>query len=247
MLPKDLEAHVGGERVRNYWGGFSRSAKMAMESLHSRGELRIAHREKGMRVYARAEAFEQTLSREERFKEIIVVALQAMGATTPQFLMRELGYFGNLVGSRDARRKCLQDVIDAGPVRVDRVDSVEYISLAATNGGRRSLDDVHILAPFDPIVRDRARFEHLWNWAYRFEAYTPKAKRRMGYYAMPVLWQEWIVGWANAAVENDRLNVQFGYPEQRPAEREYRDAAEMEVARLAAFLGLAEGCWDASI
>jgi len=44
------------------------------------------------------------------------------------------------------------------------------------------------LAPFDPVVWDRLRFEHLWGWPYRFEAYyTPSAKRVRGYYAMPLL------------------------------------------------------------
>ena len=51
---------------------------------------------------------------------------------------------------------------------------------------------VRFLAPFDPVVWDRARFEHLWGWAYRFEAYTPVKKRVRGYYAMPMLWGDQI-------------------------------------------------------
>ena len=38
---------------------------------------------------------------------------------------------------------------------------------------------VRLLAPFDPVVWDRRRFELLWGWAYRFEAYTPAAKRTL--------------------------------------------------------------------
>jgi uncharacterized protein YcaQ len=247
MHPKELEAHLGGGRVRNYWGGFSRTAKLAMESLHGRGALRVARRDKGIRIYETAEGFEQPLSKEERFKEIVVATLKAMGAMTRKFLLSELSHFENLVENVGARRRCLQELIDAGRIRVDLVDSVEYVSLDGENGGRRKLDGVRILAPFDPIVRDRSRFEHLWNWTYRFEAYTPKAKRKLGYYAMPVLWREHIVGWANAAVENGRLTVKFGYSTERPDEREYRDAAELEVVRLAKFLGIGESCWEASI
>jgi uncharacterized protein len=44
-------------------------------------------------------------------------------------------------------------------------------------------DTVRLLAPFDPLVWDRRRFELLWGWAYRFEAYTPSPKRVRGYYA----------------------------------------------------------------
>lgn len=247
MHPKTLESHVGGERVRNYWGGFSRSAKLAMETLHDRGALRVARREKGIRVYETAEEFAQTLSKKERFKEIAMATLRAMGATTQKFLLSELSHFGNLVESVGARRRCLQELIDAGRVRVDLVDSVEYVSLDEPSRGRKKSDAVRMLAPFDPIVRDRMRFEHLWNWTYRFEAYTPKARRKLGYYAMPVLWRDWIVGWANAAVADGRLRVTFGYAAGRPKEREYREAAELEVVRLAEFLGLGENCWEASI
>ena len=41
----------------------------------------------------------------------------------------------------------------------------------------KTTDTVRLLAPFDPVVWDRDRFERLWGWAYRFEAYTPAAKR----------------------------------------------------------------------
>src|SRR5207253_1376904 len=58
-------------------------------------------------------------------------------------------------------------------------------------------EHVRLLAPFDPIVWDRRRFELLWSWPYRFEAYTPAAKRKYGYYALPVLFRDRIAGWAN--------------------------------------------------
>jgi len=43
---------------------------------------------------------------------------------------------------------------------------------------------VRLLAPFDPLVWNQRRFEHLWGWTYRFEACTPLVQRRFGYYAM---------------------------------------------------------------
>jgi uncharacterized protein YcaQ len=238
MTPRMLEIHVGGERRKNYWGGYSRSAKMVLESLHSRGALRVARRDNGLRVYGIAAPFEQGLSNEERFEAILLGALQSMGATTRSFLLKELGHFKNLVAHRADRNRCLQGLVDRALVRVDQVGAVEYLSIADEKVGRRRLDCVRILAPFDPIVRDRARFEHLFGWAYRFEAYVPKAKRKLGYYAMPVLWRDEVVGWVNAAVAKDRLQVEFGYVNGRPDERAYKDAAEAEVACMAAFLGV---------
>jgi hypothetical protein len=246
MHSKDLESHIGGERVKNYWGGYSRSAKMAMESLHNRGALRVAGRNNGIRVYEVANEFEPTLSREERLQEIMLATLQAMGATTRRFLLSELSHFKYLVESVADRRRCLQGLIDAGRIRVDTIDEVEYLSLDSTRRRRATADRVRILAPFDPIVRDRTRFEHLWNWTYRFEAYTPQHKRKLGYYAMPVLWRDHIVGWANATVEEGRLKVGFGYIGRRPKDRAYKEAAANEAVQLAKFLKLEKNALEIS-
>ncbi len=77
---------------------------------------------------------------------------------------------------------------------------------------RETIDDqVRLLAPFDPIVWDRRRFELLWAWPYRFEAYNPAPKRRFGYYALPLLWREHVIGWANVSLKDGALAGEFGY------------------------------------
>lgn len=100
-------------------------------------------------------------------------------------------------------------------------------------------DLVRLLAPFDALVWDRDRFEVFWNWRYRFEAYTPAPKRRLGYYALPLLWRDAVIGWANVSRTERGVQVAPGYVARRlPRERGYRDAFEAEVARLQTFLGL---------
>jgi uncharacterized protein YcaQ len=93
-----------------------------------------------------------------------------------------------------------------------------------------------LLAPFDPVVWDRARFEHFWGWPYRFEAYVPPAKRVRGYYALPLLWGQTMVGWANARVEARVLEVDVGFVTTRPRERAFARELDAEIARLDAFL-----------
>ena len=66
---------------------------------------------------------------------------------------------------------------------------------------------VRLLTPFDPIVWDRRRFELFWGWTYRFEAYTPAPKRKLGYYALPLLWRDRVIGWANLAVDDGTLRT----------------------------------------
>jgi uncharacterized protein YcaQ len=96
---------------------------------------------------------------------------------------------------------------------------------------------LRLLAPFDPIVWDRRRFEAFWDWSYRFEAYTPAARRRFGYYALPVLWRDQVVGWANLSVPSGRLVAEIGYVRgTAPRGAAYARALEAEFARVAAFL-----------
>ena len=84
---------------------------------------------------------------------------------------------------------------------------------------------------------DRRRFELFWGWAYRFEAYTPIAKRVRGYYALPLLWRYDVIGWANLSMALGALDVDVGYVAGRPPrERAFSSAVEAEVERMRVFL-----------
>ena len=99
---------------------------------------------------------------------------------------------------------------------------------------------MRLLAPFDPVVWDRRRFEILWGWAYRFEAYTPVPKRKLGYYALPLLWRDRVIGWANVSADDGvaarRLWLRLVEPAARPPLPPRRSSEELE--RLRIFLGL---------
>ena len=100
-------------------------------------------------------------------------------------------------------------------------------------------DELRLLAPFDPVVWDRRRFELFWGWAYRFEAYTPAAQRVRGYYALPLLWRGQVIGCGNAAVRDGALHTGLGFVSgAAPRGADFRRAWAAERARLQAFLGL---------
>jgi uncharacterized protein len=65
-----------------------------------------------------------------------------------------------------------------------------------------------------------------------FEAYTPVAKRRFGYYAMPLLWRDRVIGWATY----EGGEVKLGYAGPAPTGRSYVAALDAEIARLRTFL-----------
>ena len=102
---------------------------------------------------------------------------------------------------------------------------------------------MRLLAPFDPVVWDRRRFELFWGWAYRFEAYTPAPQRVRGYYALPLLWRGQVLGWCNASVQGGQLQTQRGFVNGKPPrDAAFKAAWAEEADRLRHFLGLsAEG------
>ena len=84
---------------------------------------------------------------------------------------------------------------------------------------------------------DRRRFELLWGWTYKFEAYTPAPQRQFGYYALPLLWHDRVIGWANVSAPEGRPQPVFGYVDGRkPHGAAFRAALDDELGRLAEFL-----------
>jgi uncharacterized protein YcaQ len=118
------------------------------------------------------------------------------------------------------------------------VGNVDWYWPAEENIDGQFPEVVRFLAPFDPTVHDRDRFELLWGWTYRFEAYTPAPKRKLGYYAMPLLWRDRVIGWANLAVKNGELACNLGYIESPPSDPAFKRELGAEIDRMRAFLGL---------
>ena len=239
--PKEIQERCGGESVRNGWGGKSKQAKQALETAHHHGHLRVARRDKGIRVYEIAEPIEQSLSPSERLASLLLLQCNLFGPTSEAFLLKESNQYAYLVQSRAERRKLLRTLVDEGALGLETLNDIDYIMpkrrKASTHRG------VKLLAPFDPIVRDRNRFEQLWGWVYRFEAYTPAAKRERGYYALPLLWKEDVIGWANVKVVDDTLHVEIGYEQLPKAKRAFAAALEQELSAFARFMHLEENAW----
>ena len=77
----------------------------------------------------------------------------------------------------------------------------------------------------------------LWAWPYRFEAYTPVSKRKLGYYALPLLWRDRVIGWGNLSLRGGELHAALGYVQSRPPrDRGFAAAVEAEIERMRTFL-----------
>ncbi|MBO1081741.1 DNA glycosylase AlkZ-like family protein [Roseomonas haemaphysalidis] len=236
--PRDLEVRFGRDRAINAWGGFSKATTRALESLHHFGLLRVAQRRDGIRIYAAAPQPPALLDAAERARRAVLLIAQILAPVSLTSLHGALA----LMARRNPGLGPLPPVVVAlrktGALEQAIVEGERYLWPAGMADSPQPPipRDVRILAPFDPLVWDRRRFEHLWGWAYRFEAYTPPVRRQFGYYAMPLLHGDAVVGWINLALIGGQLQVDLGYAVRPPHSQAFQRALEAELARFQRFL-----------
>ena len=242
--PRQLDQRFGKRTVKNPWGGKSQATKRILEDLHHHGHLRVSRREKGVRVYQVPDTPAETgTAPEERYARLALTTAQVFGPTSKRFLISELNGLRHLIPRRANREKAIEGLVDDGQLAELKVEGVSYLWVPDQWRNREAPDRARILAPFDPLVRDRQRFEQVWGWRYRFEAYVPAARRERGYYAMPVLWRDQVIGWANAKVDAGCLDLRLGFTGKIPRSKSFRSAVEEEIEAMALFLGLETDSW----
>lgn len=236
--PRDLDAVFGRMQAVNNWGGVSSAGTRALGWLQDHGHLRVSRREQGIRVYAPRARVAHGLSPQARL-EGMVLALAGLLQPIPAPSLATINAYlaGRMLGPR-SRLDAIAPLLRRGLLRREMHGGAAWIALAeAPEQAEPAPRRVRILAPFDPLIWSRRRLEALWDWSYRFEAYTKPEKRVMGYYAMPLLWGEALVGWVNAQRTPDGLDVQAGFRDGRPAGVAFARAFDAEVARMERFLG----------
>lgn len=236
--PRDLARALGSARIVNAWGGSSAATTRMLEALHYRGDLRVVRRDKGIKIYDRALPARTPLSPMVRARRLLQLLVR-LYAPLPAVSLRQLAVMLAVESVSESDRRLAEERLHRSSWLARAVvDEVEYVWPADENPRITAPPMVRLLAPFDPLVWDRRRFAHLWGWDYRFEAYMPPPKRRYGYYALPLLWRDRVVGWANAAVLGGRLTVVPGFAGRPPRGAAFGRAFEREVASLAQSLAV---------
>ncbi|KAF1017049.1 MAG: hypothetical protein GAK31_00308 [Stenotrophomonas maltophilia] len=241
--PREVDQAFAHGRVTNYWGGASNASTHLLEAMHYRGLLPVQRRDNGTRIYAPAlhAAVEGTAAaraqRAAALIELVVAKYAPLPSASLTYLVRLLGYGApHLAAQAQAALKLAHQHLASCTLG----GTTWYCPAGEDPRSRRHALDgqVRLLAPFDPVVWDRRRFQLLWDWEYKFEAYTPAAKRRYGYYALPLLWRGQVLGWGNVSVREGRMEPVLGYIEGRaPADLAFADALEAELERMRVFLG----------
>jgi uncharacterized protein YcaQ len=234
--PADLEERFGRERAVNGWGGFSKATTRALQNLHYHGALRVAGRRDGIRIYEAASPHAEPLAPEERCRRIVRLVIGVLAPLADAGLAATFGLLGRGAPGLGGWRQVVEKLLATGELESGEVDGERYYWPVDGATRRGSLQAVRLLAPFDPLVWERRRFEHLWGWDYRFEAYTKPEQRRFGYYAMPVLWGHDVVGWANVSLDGGRLDAKLGFVAKRPRDPGFQRGLDAELAAMESFL-----------
>jgi len=237
--PREVDAHFSHGRVTNYWGGSSSATTHMLELMHYKGLLRVARREAGIRIYAvqgHGPGPTGAVARRAHLDRL-VDAVAGLYAPVPSaslsFIVSRLRYatphwHSEIKGALQRAKKRFAHAV---------VDGATWYWPEGVSMPEHENDGVRFLAPFDPVVWDRRRFELLWGWGYRFEAYTPAPKRKHGYYALPLLWRNRVIGWANLSMKGEGLDAQIGYVSGRaPRDRGYKAALDAEIEAMRIFL-----------
>ncbi len=183
----------------------TRAAKAVMESLFVIGRLGIARREGSRRYYdlierlVPAELLATVADVHEQHRHLLMSRHRGVG-------LMAVGGDSTLVsgtGSAAERARITEQLVADGvllPAAIDEVREVRYLIadelpiLAATLDPGGATPSVSFLAPLDPIIWDRRLLKSLFGFDYIWEVYTPAAKRRFGYYALPILFGDRLVG-----------------------------------------------------
>ncbi|MER9473517.1 winged helix-turn-helix domain-containing protein [Mesorhizobium sp. M0520] len=205
-----------GQKGSGGWWGWSH-AKHAFEWLFWAGRITTAHRRGFERFYDLPERVLPPAvlalpipCPEDAHRELLRISARAHGIATAGDLR---DYFR--LSPADIKGR-IEELVEAGdllPVSVEGWSKTAYLHKDARLP--RKIEARALLAPFDPVVFERSRTERLFDFHYRIEIYTPAEKRRYGYYVLPFLLGDSIVG--RVALRADRpagvLRVHAAYAE----------------------------------
>ena len=217
------------------WGWNWPPVKSATEYLFWSGRITAAGRTNQFarlydlpeRVLPAAVHEAETPGEAEAMVQLMEISARAHGVGTARCLR---DYFR--LGAKEAA-VAIDTLVEAGtliPVEVEGFSGTGYLHEEAKRP--RKIEARALLAPFDPLVFERARLEELFGVHFRIEIYTPKAKRKYGYYVLPFLLNEGIVARVDLKADRDNsaLLVRGAFAEvDAPPETAAELAAELEL------------------
>ena len=197
-----------GRKSGGWWDW--KEEKTALEALFNSGELMVRRREGFQRLYDLRERVHPTWedtrvpSTEEATDGLILHAVRALGIARADWVRN---YLYTVMGTKAATERRMASLLTSGQVIGVDVEGWKQPGLVhpaniglVERAPTRIANHATLLSPFDPVVADRARGRELFGFDYTIECYTPEAKRRYGYFTLPILYGEALVGRVDAKV-----------------------------------------------
>ncbi|HTT72816.1 MAG TPA: crosslink repair DNA glycosylase YcaQ family protein [Thermoplasmata archaeon] len=246
----DFEEHRAGRRDTGGWGSGSDVSEMLFH-LQMRGEVTLVGQDGHQNLWGLTKRFfpqwtgARPMPLEEAEEAAATRAIGALGVATPReirlYFMRGQyqdlkGALARLVRAGTIRRVAIEGwgptderyVLSADVPRLEAMETEDWVPR------------VSLLPPFDSLTSDRARTAKLFGFDHFTEMYVPAAKRRWGYYVLPILRGETFVGRIDPRFDRARetlvveaVHAEPGVPRTKELGRDVRDA----IDRLAEFLG----------
>ena len=217
--PREVDAHFAHGRVTNYWGGSSNASTFLLERMHYRGLIRVVRRDAGIRVYearpTSAPAADKA-EREARLDALVDVAVRKYApvpAPSLATLVARLRY------AAPQWKSGLKQALRRARARLahEKIDGVEWVP------GRQKRP----FLPLPPTPSLCWRHSTLSSGIAGGSSGSGagltasrrtrrSSKRKLGYYALPLLWRDRVIGWGNISIVKGAVKASFGYVGRRP-------------------------------
>jgi uncharacterized protein YcaQ len=191
----------------DWWWAPTRASRAVMEALFVAGRIGIARRDGNRRYYdlierlVPAELLSVRESEEDALRHRLLSRYRATGMTKPTGTQSEVMYSAGTQADRVRRTAELVEAGELLPIEVDGLTGTRYIIAdeepmleATSDPSDMPQPGVSFIAPLDPIAWDRRLLRELWGFDYLWEVYVPEAKRKWGYYVLPILFGDRLVG-----------------------------------------------------
>lgn len=224
-------------KQRGAWWAWT-PTKAALEHLWRTGQLAISRRQHFQKFYdlphrvIPPEHRDQRPDRAHTLEWSVRSALKRLGSATST----ELAHFWAIFKSHEVHQWCQANLQESATLegrqvwlRPDWREVLEQVPEAPHR--------LRLLCPFDPLIRDRKRAKRLFDFDYRFEAFVPAKKRVYGYYVLPLLLRESIVGRVDLKHDRDAESLLVKGLWWEAGQRPKRKLLETELKRLASRIG----------
>ncbi len=234
LMPKECEFQMRKEEWKGSWYGPSLT-KQTLRALWHSGLVMTAGRKNGQHLYdltervVPANLFNQPmLSEADAVRELVLERHRAVGLLRPT---ASYEVWANPVLSA-GRKDAIAELGQRGeivPIEIEGVRAHATPAFVSTLDQPSIEPRVVFVAPLDQFVWDRRMVAHLFGFDYLWEIYKPEAKRRWGYYVLPVLFGETFAGRAEFWCRDGVLELRRWHSEAESADPRFLGALELAL------------------